>query len=771
MFRFLFNTDENLATMRTKLPIPYPFFCLTTILLLLCNIAMSQGSSRVDIGKSYANLNKLSGGGTFNPGDTIEIRVTIAVITQAGTATTVDKVQVFDTVPGNTTYIPGSLRLATNEGITYKTFTDASGDDAGSISSGNIMMNLGSNATPLAGGKITSNTSRPSFFNSHCITMACYRVKINTTVGYGDSILIGGKAVYKMTAPTVLSASVVFPVYKLLVFSNSGYCSNGLDVAVNSDSSGTFGSGTTTNRSSALAYGTTYTKQLLSTGQPQDYFYAIVQNSSPDSSTNVNSTMPEATALHRVFGYWDICGDHTGAASPSLGNPPAAPNSRGGYMVLVNASYNTDIAYQETLNNLCPNTYYEFSAWFRNLCPRCSCDSTGKASGSAGYIPGPGNDSSGVHPNLNFEIDGLAYYSSGDMKYDRVTPWKKFGFTFLTRANQTSAQFVIRNNSPGGGGNDWALDDIKVSHCGPSLKMDYAPIITFCKGYNYPLLLADTIRYLYNDNYVQFKWQQSNIGGTIWTDMTGPGTSGTGSPTMVNGQWQYVTSLPWFYVTGADSGRYYRVIVATSLTNLSNSSCAYTDGSAVMIKAITCSSILTTGLTQFNGRAMGLDAFVTWQASEEDNVSHYEIERSTDGVNFIKVCVKAARNRAGAYYTFDDPGILTTHIYYRLKIAGSDGNYKYSNTIMLTTGTDFEVKNLLNPFNDILSADVTVPVDGMVGVILYNDKGQLIRSEKVPVKKGSNGVTLSKMDNMSKGIYILSIEFNNEVTRRRIIKL
>ena len=79
--------------------------------------AFSQ--NRVDVGKSFANLSKLSTGGTFNPGDTVEIRVTIAVKTVA-TYTAIDSVQVFDNVPAKTTYITGSLRVATNQGVTYK---------------------------------------------------------------------------------------------------------------------------------------------------------------------------------------------------------------------------------------------------------------------------------------------------------------------------------------------------------------------------------------------------------------------------------------------------------------------------------------------------------------------------------------------------------------------------------------------------------------------------------------------------------------------------
>ncbi|RYZ43970.1 MAG: hypothetical protein EOP49_27610, partial [Sphingobacteriales bacterium] len=538
--------------------------------LILANIisltAFSQ-TRRVDVAKSIVNITDLNGGGTFNPGDILEIRVTIAVMPQSGTRTIVDRVSVRDVVPANTTYINGSMRVTTNEGITYKgPFTEASDADAGTKSGSNILINLGRHANGTTGGRIRSDSSKPSLFGSSSIMMACYRVRINAATPYGTVITTGGSITYRMISPTpVVTTTTNFPTYRILLFNEEDACSNGMSVSAASDFQGTFGSGATHNRAAPLAFTTTYVKQNHSTGQPQDYNYSIVNNTSGTGSTNPIVGVPNA---NRVFTYWDIGGDHTGATNQTMGNPPVAPGTNGGYMVVVNASYKTDTAYRETLNNLCPNTYYQFSAWVRNICPRCSCDSMGRGSGTAGFIPAAGNDSSGVKPNISFEIDGNIYYTSGDINYTRTTPWRKYGFTFLTGPTQTTANFLIRNNSPGGGGNDWALDDIIVSHCGPNLSMNYAPIALGCSANPFAVYLSDTVRYAFNNSYIHFKWQISNVGGTVWTDMTGPGTSGVGIPTVVNGQYQYVTNLPPFLAYPADSGKYFRVFVATTVSQL-----------------------------------------------------------------------------------------------------------------------------------------------------------------------------------------------------------
>src|SRR5947209_1111131 len=88
--------------------------------LAILLLTLNTYSQTVDYGKSYVNITKGAGGGTIEPGDTLEIRATFVVT--AGTAQTCSFT---DNIPANTTYLPGSLGILTNEGVIYKQFTDA----------------------------------------------------------------------------------------------------------------------------------------------------------------------------------------------------------------------------------------------------------------------------------------------------------------------------------------------------------------------------------------------------------------------------------------------------------------------------------------------------------------------------------------------------------------------------------------------------------------------------------------------------------------------
>src|SRR5436305_15059941 len=95
------------------------------ILLLLLSVATSYGQT-FDYGKTYMNITKGLNGGTVETGDTLEIRTTFVV-----RSSYYDSCAYYDTIRAGTSYIPGTLRILTNEGKVYKALTDALLDDCG----------------------------------------------------------------------------------------------------------------------------------------------------------------------------------------------------------------------------------------------------------------------------------------------------------------------------------------------------------------------------------------------------------------------------------------------------------------------------------------------------------------------------------------------------------------------------------------------------------------------------------------------------------------
>ena len=199
---------------------------------------------------------------------------------------------------------------------------------------------------------------------------------------------------------------------------------------------------------------------------PQDGFYTIT-----------NSTLPWGN----LWESWLRIEDN----SPD-------PN---GYMMVINASFSAGIFFEQTITGLCPETDYEFSADIINL------------------IRGGVGDH--ILPDVSFLLNNEVQFTTGTIS--QTDSWNTYGFTFFTLPLQTEMTLTLRNNAPGGIGNDLALDNISFRACGPSAFINTDQTIFLCADENEPAeIIADLD---FNTHVIQ--WQHSSDGGTSWEDIPG----------------------------------------------------------------------------------------------------------------------------------------------------------------------------------------------------------------------------------------------------------
>ncbi len=395
---------------------------------------------------------------------------------------------------------------------------------------------------------------------------------------------------------------------------------------------------------------TGYTKVNIGLNQPVDNNYAIANNTSSNGTTNNAGPYVPTPNPNRVFnGFWDIIGDHTGALSPTTGNLPPPAGQPGGYMLVVNAAFTAGEAFRDTIKNVCPDTYYEFSAWVRNICGKCGIDSNSNAT----YLPG-------VLPNLAYAINDVDYFTTGNIAYDQK--WAKRGFIYKTGAGETQFAITIKNNAAGGGGNDWVIDDIKLSTCYPNLTNNPKDTATACSTTF--VSLSDTVSSYFN-NYGNYCWEKSSDGIT-WANT---GVCGTKTPALVNGLWQYVVDTA-FIAVAADSGKYFRLKVGTTNSNLYDPKCSVSNSQKIFLKiySVSC-SVLTSKLLTFAGNNLNEKAILKWSTDNEEGIKEYEIQKSTDGVHFLRLGIISSNKSAnGSSYIFYDPEFNLNLSYYRLKL-------------------------------------------------------------------------------------------------------
>ena len=82
---------------------------------------------------------------------------------------------------------------------------------------------------------------------------------------------------------------------------------------------------------------------------------------------------------------------------------------------------------------------------------------------------------------------------------------------------------------------------------------------------------------------------------------------------------------------------------------------------------------------------------VSWQTMDEVNVSHFEIERSMNGISFVEIGIQKADGRG--VYDFTDTNLPPGNIYYRLKIQDKDGQTEFS-TVKMVRALNFGVSEI-----------------------------------------------------------------------------
>lgn len=233
-----------------------------------------------------------------------------------------------------------------------------------------------------------------------------------------------------------------------------------------------------------------------------------------------------------------------------------------GYMMVVNASVTPGIFFERTINDLCADTDYQFTTDIINLI-------------SPGY-------EALIKPRVQFLLNGEVFFDTGEI--DQNGRWNTYGFTVSTGPGETSLTLTLRNNAPGGQGNDLALDNITFRPCGPEALILPREPDNICEDGN-PVTLSATIS---GDQFPDpvLQWQQSFDEGGSWENISG------------------ATGLNYQHTNLRAGDYYYRYYLAKNENNLANAKCrifSNTKVVRVIPRAYTIRDTICSGLSYFFG--------------------------------------------------------------------------------------------------------------------------------------------------------------------------
>lgn len=169
-------------------------------------------------------------------------------------------------------------------------------------------------------------------------------------------------------------------------------------------------------------------------------------------------------------------------------------------------------------------------------------------------------------------------------------------------------------------------------------------------------------------------------------------------------------------------------------------------------------------LRSFNVIAKNEIHEISWETATEQDVLHFEVEYSSDGINFKTIGVVPATNtNSHKVYTFKHNIPNSVKVFYRLKILDNDGHAEYSAFITLAGSNEFEViiaptlvKNKVNiylkkPFKSLQVVDMN---------------GRVLKIRSI---NQSTGIISIDVSDLFKGMYIIKIFGKDSEVHRKIV--
>jgi len=174
-------------------------------------------------------------------------------------------------------------------------------------------------------------------------------------------------------------------------------------------------------------------------------------------------------------------------------------------------------------------------------------------------------------------------------------------------------------------------------------------------------------------------------------------------------------------------------------------------------------------LISFTAERRTAISFLTWVTEYEENVDHFDVQRSYDARTYVTIGNVTARNTGiRQVYNFEDHSPLNGLAYYRIKSIDRDGQFSYSRIAVVSENdnqsTSFYV---LNPARSAITVFNKTGQEGQFEYRLYTTGGQLV--SKGNVRMTNNGGAVLPLPSVTAaGLYLLELS-NAKITFKQKI--
>ncbi|HYF30777.1 MAG TPA: T9SS type A sorting domain-containing protein [Chitinophagaceae bacterium] len=177
-------------------------------------------------------------------------------------------------------------------------------------------------------------------------------------------------------------------------------------------------------------------------------------------------------------------------------------------------------------------------------------------------------------------------------------------------------------------------------------------------------------------------------------------------------------------------------------------------------------------ISAFNVQCTRQGAVITWKTAQEQNSSHFNIESSVNGLQWI---VSGTVQAAGSSpiertYSFTDPSPAQKN-FYRLAQYDKDGSAHYTNVERTACNLPDGFSVRPNPVKDKAFINIVAGNASQALVKVHDSKGALVKLQKESIVQGNNQVTIN-MTGLASGTYTVTVDWNDGQMKKaaRVVK-
>jgi hypothetical protein len=260
--------------------------------------------------------------------------------------------------------------------------------------------------------------------------------------------------------------------------------------------------------------------------------------------------------------------------------------------------------------------------------------------------------------------------------------------------------------------------------------------------------------------------QPLSAGSTLSIEMLNGSGAGTGHDQLIrNGDITLAGTLTVTETGAVPIGTYTIINLSTGTVSGSFATTNLPSGYTLQVNAsnvqVVKSPPLPLHLLSFTAQKTGDNKVnLQWVTAEEQNVSHFEVQRSLNGISYTRIgTVQALNNPAGGAYRYRDERPPGKANYYRLRMIDIDSNFEISPVRKVVVDKEnYSLTIYPNPATDNIQIDFSSGENSIL-VNIFDMGGKLVLSKTV------NNDLLIKISVQSLGAGIYSLQVSDGIQK------